>query len=535
MDLRDYVSVLRKRWVVVALAVAVGLLAALGVNVLTTPVYTAATQLYVSVPAASTTADLLQGSSFTRQQVASYTKLVTTPTVLGPVIDDLALDMRADDLAQRVEVDSPLNSSLINIRVSDESPAVAAALANAISEQFRTVVVDIERPDGGGASTVKLTIVRDAAAPSAPSAPNTRLVLLLGFVGGLVVGVAAALVREVLDTRIRDEAGVAQVTDSAVIGVIVYDEDAASKPLIVQSDPHSPRAEAFRRLRTNVQFLDVADRPSSIVVTSSLPGEGKSTTTINLAIALADAGTRVALVDADLRRPSVARYLGIEGDVGLTTVLIGRATLEDVVQPFGNGFLDVLPAGQIPPNPSELLGSKAMTALLARLVSQYDVVLLDAPPLLPVTDAAVLSRSAGGAIVLVGAGVVTRGQLAESMGALSKVDAHVLGVVVNREPRRQGESSYRYYRYGAPEPVTDRGRAGRRSGGVGSRWPGRQATDGAGGAQGEAPAPSSGAPGPVTAPDPAGGVAVPWEPVLTVDAGAEAEQREVRPHHARRR
>jgi capsular exopolysaccharide synthesis family protein len=535
MDLRDYVAVLRKRWVVVAAAVALGLLTAVGVNVFTTPVYSASTQLYVSVPTAGTTADLLQGSSFTRQQVTSYTRLVTTPGVLGPVIDDLALDMRADDLAQRVEADSPLNSSLINIRVTDESPAVAAALANAISEQFRSMVVDIEQPTDGAPASVKLTIVRDAAAPTAPSAPNTRLLVILGLVGGLVLGVAAALVREVLDTRIRDEGGVAQVTDSAVIGVIVYDDDASTKPLIVQSDPHSPRAEAFRRLRTNVQFLDVADRPSSIVVTSSLPGEGKSTTTINLAIALADAGTRVALVDADLRRPSVARYLGIEGEVGLTTVLIGRATLEDVVQPFGNGFLDVLPAGQIPPNPSELLGSKAMTGLLARLVSQYDVVLLDAPPLLPVTDAAVLSRSAGGAIVLVGAGVVTRGQLAESMGALQKVDAHVLGVVVNREPRRQGESSYRYYRYGDPEGAAGPG-AGRRAASGGGTWPRRTTSVGAGGTQGEAPASSAAAPGPATTPDPAGEVAAPWAAAAApLDAELGGVGHDVRPHHARRR
>ncbi len=447
MELRDYLLILRKHWISIAVLGVLGFCGAFGASSLTTPMYTASTQLYVSVQGGTTTSELLQGSSFTRQQVASYTRLVTTPLVLGPVIDELSLDTRADALAGRVVSDSPLNSSLIDIRVSDPSPAMAAAVANAVAAEFRDVVSDLEQPTDGGPSNVKLTVVRTASAPTAPSEPNTRLNLALGLAAGLSLGVLIAVLRELLDNRVRSEATVEQITGASVIGAIVFDGDAGAHPLIVQSDPHSPRAEAFRRLRTNVQFLDVADRPSSILVTSSVPGEGKSTTTINLAITLADAGTRTVLVDADLRRPAVARYLGIEGSVGLTTVLIGQAQYKDVIQPFGNGFLDVLPSGQVPPNPSELLGSSAMSKLLETLTAEYDVVLVDTPPLLPVTDAAVLSRVAGGVIVLVGAGVVTRGQLTEALGNLETVDAHVLGVVVNREPRRQDGGAYSYYRY----------------------------------------------------------------------------------------
>ena len=183
-----------------------------------------------------------------------------------------------------------------------------------------------------------------------------------------------------------------------------------------------------------------------MVVTSSLPGEGKSTTTINLAIALADAGSRVALVDADLRRPSVSKYLGIEGKVGLTTVLIGRATLDDVVQPWGNGKLHVLPSGQIPPNPSELLGSKAMAQVLTQLAAKYDVVLIDTPPLLPVTDAAILARLTSGALVVVSADKLHRNQLRESLGSLETVGARILGIVLNRVARKPSDA-YTYYDY----------------------------------------------------------------------------------------
>ena len=186
------------------------------------------------------------------------------------------------------------------------------------------------------------------------------------------------------------------------------------------------------------------------MISSSIPGEGKSTIAINLAVSLADAGARVILVDADLRRPSIAEYVGIEGGVGLTTVLIGRAEVEDVVQPLGKTSLDLLPAGQIPPNPSELLGSMAMAELLERLSASYDMVLLDSPPLLPVTDAVVLSNLAGGALVVVGVDRIHRPQLQQSLESLETAGAHLFGIVMNKIARREAaayayDSSYTSY------------------------------------------------------------------------------------------
>lgn len=467
MELQDYLAVVRKRWVSIVVLTMLALSAAVAASVLTTPLYVATTQVFVSVQGGSSTTELLQGSNFTRQQVTSYTNLATSPLVLGPVIDDMGLDMRAESLATRVTAASPLNTSLINLSVTNENPAIAAALADAIAAEFTDVISELETPAAGGPSAVKISVVRDASAPTAPSSPNLKLNVALGLLVGLALGVGVAILREVLDTRVRDEADIAKVTATSVIGTIGYDEDAPKHPLIVQSSPHSHRAEAFRRLRTNLQFLDIADRPQSIVVTSSLPGEGKSTTTINTAISLADAGSRVALIDADLRRPSVARYMGLEGGAGLTTVLIGKASVEDVIQPWGNGYLHVLPAGQIPPNPSELLGSQAMATLLDKLTKTYDIVLVDTAPLLPVTDAAILSKLTGGALVVVGANKLHRNQLAESLGALETVGARVLGVVLNQQIRKQGDA-YSYYDYashsetGVPAPAPS-GRRGSRA------------------------------------------------------------------------
>jgi polysaccharide biosynthesis transport protein len=255
------------------------------------------------------------------------------------------------------------------------------------------------------------------------------------------------VLRETLDTTIKSTADLNAVSKASFLGGIVFDADVPKRPLITHADPQSRRAESFRHLRTNLQFVDVANRSRSFVITSSVGGEGKSTTSANLALALAATGSRVALVEGDLRRPKVADYLGLERAVGLTTVLIGQATVTDVIQSWGNGQLHVLPAGRVPPNPSELLGSQAMQNVIRELEAKYDYVLIDAPPLLPVTDATVLSRIAGGAIVVVGSGKIRRDQLRRSLETLAAVDAPVHGLILNFLPTK-GPDAYTYYAYG---------------------------------------------------------------------------------------
>ncbi|MBD7917217.1 polysaccharide biosynthesis tyrosine autokinase [Cellulomonas sp. Sa3CUA2] len=458
MELRDYWALLRRSWPAIVVVAVLGGLGGLGVSALTTPTYAASAQIYVSVATGDSTSDLLQGSSFTRQQVVSYANLVDSPLVLRPVIDDLALDTRVDTLGESIVAESPLNSSLINITVRNESPAIAAAIANAVASEFSTVVSELDRPEGSESSSVKMTTVREAVSPESPATPRTKINAALGVILGAALVVVIGVLRQVLNTRVRNESDIAKVTDIAVVGAIPLDEDAVKRPLILQADPRSPRSEAFRRLRTNVQFLGAGGGPALFAVTSSVPGEGKTSTIVNLGIALADAGQRVMLIDCDLRRPAVARYLGIEGSVGLTTVLIGQATAREVVQPWGNGRLDVLPSGEIPPNPSELLGSPRMQALLRELSSAYDVVLLDTPPLLPVTDAAILSRLVGGVLMVARAGRVHRNELQQALTSLAAVDASVRGVVLNGQSIKDS-GAYVYYGYRASDSVPIRAAA----------------------------------------------------------------------------
>ena len=446
MELSDYIRVLRKNWLIIVVVTLVGLGAAAGYSLTRTPLYESQSTVFVSTQAGGTLQDLTQGNSFTQARVTTYTNLVRTPAVLDPAISELGLPMTAAQLAGDVSASNTADTTLITISAKDADPEVAAAIANAVAASLAGAVADLESTDVA-TSPIKLTPVQQALPNNTPVSPNVPLNLALGVLVGLAIGIAIAAIRTVLDTKVRSTRDITQITDRPIIGAIPYDPKAPDRPIILQADPQNGRSEAFRSLRTNLQFLDM-DGGHTFVVTSSIPSEGKSTTTINLAVALADAGIRVALIDTDLRKPRVAEYLGIEGGVGLTDVLIGRAKLGDVMLPWGRRPLFVLPAGKVPPNPSELLGSRQMSQLLEVIGADFDVVLLDAPPLLPVTDAAILAKSTSGALVVAAAGRVTTGQFTGAITALDTVDARVAGIVLSMVPTR-GPDAYGYgYGYG---------------------------------------------------------------------------------------
>ena len=266
-----------------------------------------------------------------------------------------------------------------------------------------------------------------------------------------MLGLGYALLRSQLDRRVREPEVIERDFGVTVAGAIPETTALVRKqgglvPLVVTSsgkvnDPvHS--AESFLKLRTNLQFMDIDNPPRVIVVTSPLPGDGKSTVAMNLAAALSMSDRRVVLIDGDLRRPVLAESFGLIEGLGLTDVLIGSVQFEEVVQQVGGlPNLSVLAAGRVPPNPSEMLGSKAMRRLLERLAEDYTVI-VDAPPLLPVTDAAVLTASADGALVVVSAGQTLDTQLRDALTNLQAVNGHTLGVVLNRVSPKSSNAGY---------------------------------------------------------------------------------------------
>ena len=458
MDLRDYVRLLRRRWRLIAVCVLLSLSAAIGATVTATKVYTANAQMFVSAQQPSTDiSSAYTGSLFTQQRVKSYVSLISTPRIATLVDTDLQTSRSA---VGEISASAPLDTVLIDVSVKDRDPARARDIANSVGRVFPRLVNEIEKPTRGGVSPVRVSVVQQAQLPTAPTSPRPGLNLALGLLVGLALGVGGAVMRETLDTTVKGLEDARELLGAPMLGAISYDSDAARKPLVVVHSPNSVRSEAFRQLRTNLQFVDIEHSLHSVVVTSSVPGEGKTTTTCNLAIMLAQAGLKVILVEGDLRRPRLADYMGIEGAVGLTSVLLGLSPLQDVLQPWGDRNLRVLASGPLPPNPSELLGSHGMQDLLRELEKQADIVVIDAPPLLPVTDAAVLGTLTSGLVMLIRSGSTRREQVARAVSTINAAGATLLGGVLNMVPTR-GPDSYEYgYGYGN-QPSKGTGRLAR--------------------------------------------------------------------------
>jgi succinoglycan biosynthesis transport protein ExoP len=255
-----------------------------------------------------------------------------------------------------------------------------------------------------------------------------------GAAVGLVLALAVVVVRTRLDRSVRNDEDVRDATGTEVVGRVHEDRHAFKRGAVRTSDISSSTAESYRAVGAFLRYAPLEHRPQVVTVTSALAGEGKSTVAVNLALSLARSGSRVVLVDANLARPRLARYLEVADGVGLVDVLTGSVPLDQAVQQWQDSALAVLPAGPMPRNPSELLGSGQMRALLKSLRGTHDFVIVDAPPVLPVADGAVLAALADGCLLVTRSGKTRREQLADTAAAIQRISGRVLGVVVNRVP-----------------------------------------------------------------------------------------------------
>ena len=452
MNLQDLVRLLRARWLIVFIVALAGVLGAVALSLATTPLYQASTRLYVSTSAGSSLSDLYQGNRLSQDRVLSYAKLLTGETLAQRTIDKLGLDMSAGELQEHITASAEPSTVLLNVEVLDASAVRARDIANTLSDEFVVLARELETPEEGTRPDALVVVEHRASIPESPVVPKTMRNIALGLALGVLLGVGLAVVRNLLDNTVKDRETLDEITGAGTVGTIPLDKERRSNPAISFDKDNSAIAEAFRKLRTNLQFLAVDNPPRVIVVTSSMPAEGKTTTAINIALALAEAEHNVVLVDGDMRRPMVHNYLDLLAPVGFSTVLSGGATLDESLQKTSFPGLTVLTSGAIPPNPSELLGSLAAKKLLSELRGQFDYVIIDSTPLLAVTDAALLAASADGVLIIARFGQTKRDQLSHAVGNLEDVGASVLGAVFAMTPRR-GNASYGYgYGYYGEEP-----------------------------------------------------------------------------------
>jgi capsular exopolysaccharide synthesis family protein len=417
---------------------------------LTTPLYEAKTRLFVSTTAGGSASDVYNGNLSSQDRVLSYTKLITGETLAQRTIDKLHLDMSADALQKRVIASSAPNTVLIDVAVRDPSPVRARDIADALSDEFVVMVSELETPPNGDTPNARVVVEQHASIRTEPVIPKTTRDVALGLALGVLLGIGFALLRDRFDNTVKDQQILEQITGAGLVANIPVDKHRKTDPAISFADDRSAIAEAFREFRTNLQFLEVDDPPRLLVVTSSVPSEGKSTTAINIALALAEAEHNVVLVDGDMRRPKLADYLDLIGSVGFSTVLSGGAALHEVLQKTKFPGLTVLTSGALPPNPSELLGSLATKKVLSDLRSGFDYVIVDSSPLLPVTDAAILAAASDGVLVIGRFAKTKREQLAHAVGNLRNVEARILGAVFTMTPARRN-ASYKYGYYGYAE------------------------------------------------------------------------------------
>lgn len=433
MEIREYWRILRSGWWLVALLTVLGVAAGFVYSLVSTPQYQACARLFVTTEGGSSVGEAYQNNLFSQERVSSYAGLATSTQVAQRAVQQLQLPLSANDLRARITATPIEKTVLLDLCGTDSDPEVARALTNAVAGQLTQVVQELETSQRGGSPAAGATIVDQADVPGDPSGLGLITTLVLGGVAGFVLGVLAALARGIADRSIRNRPRAEEISGKAVLGGLPADPERSKTPVA----SFSKMGEPLRTLRTNIRFLGGGTPPRVITVTSPAAEEGRTSTAIDLAAVMAEAGHRVLLVDGDIRTAALADRLGISQVAGLSTVLSGEHKIDDAVHRDVVDGVSVLPAGPVPPNPSELLGSDRAQLLLESLRGDYRYIVIDTPPLLGVSDGAILTALADGALVLARVERTTRDQLRKAIKVLDGVGGKVLGVVTTFEQHRR--------------------------------------------------------------------------------------------------
>ena len=453
--------ILRNHWLAVTAFVLLCAMAAFGWSSAQPKFYAASSSGFVTSGSGGDAGLDNLNDVLSKSRAASYVVLAKDRATASLVIDDLGLDASPESLVGQIEAAQTPDTVIIQITARASTPEDAQGLADAWVGALAERVSEVESGNSGTSNQgMRIEVSESAQLPTSPVSPQVERNVLLGAVLGALLGLGYAVARSMLDRRIRSADSVESRTGVAVVGSIPDVGKMRGVFVAKGSGQAALAAEGVRRLRTNLAYMDVDNPPRAIVITSPKEGDGKSTVAANLAAAIALSGQAVTLVDADLRRPTVAGLVDMDDTVGLTDVLTGRLPLADALQRHPDiESLAVLTSGSRPPNPSEILGSQAMRSLIKDL-SADGVVIIDAPPLLPVTDAAVVAQAADGAFVVVSAGRTLDTELDTALGHLKTVNARALGVILNRVSKKNvGAGNYGHYGYGVDTYVeSTRGR-----------------------------------------------------------------------------
>lgn len=459
MPFRLYLDLLRRRWAAVAVLTVIGAGLGVGLTLIQTPVYRASAELYVSLGGSITANEFVAGSTFARQQVRSYAGLVTAPIVLDPVIDELDLDTSARTLGGRITAQSPEGTSLIELVVSASTADEAAQVANAAAAQAALTLPGLEAPGPGASSDVRITVVREAVAPEAPAAPRPLVTVATGTAVGLLAGLVLAVLLETADRTVRGR-DVASAAGLPLLAEVPRARRGDSRLPLSHRRGLDPGAEAIRGLRAALVERRGGDQGAMVVLVTSVgPGGGRPDVSLELAVACADAGARVLVVDTDVREAAVSALVGAAHGQGLAEVVTARVDWRTAVRPWARDAVHVLVAGARVQNPGLVVDSPVIDELLREWSGAYEVVILDVASALLAPDALTLGSKGVEAVVVVEAGLVDQPAVDQALERLAVASVPVVGLVLTGS---SGRSRWAQDALGRPTAGRSAGRTGSR-------------------------------------------------------------------------
>ncbi|HVL80109.1 MAG TPA: polysaccharide biosynthesis tyrosine autokinase [Actinomycetota bacterium] len=445
VDLREYIRILKRHWWILLLTLVVSLGASIGMTSRMTPVYEARARLFVGQSAIDS-ASLPFATQLTHTSLAlvkSYAEAIKTRPIADDVAERLGLTVFPDELLENLSATPVADTQIIRLTYRDPDPRLSERVVNAFATSF-VETIEAEASRSGSARGVELSVLEPAVLPTAPVSPQPLRNHALATVLGLMLGAGIILLAAQLDRSVKERSDAEDATGSPVLGIVPR-----VKPKRGQSEEAAfgPAIEAYGLLRSSLQYLSVDGRMKVLLVTSAAKGEGKTTTAMNLARACAAAGKRTVLVGADLRRPSGPFARPMSGN-NLTAYLTGHTGLKGLVRRSEIANLYMVAPGPTPIQPAELLAGDRMRDLLASLKRKADLVVIDSPPLLAVSDSAAVASLVDGVLLVARAGKTTKDSLRETVRVLQAVGASVVGVVLNGASR-SSSSGYGYgYGYG---------------------------------------------------------------------------------------
>jgi capsular exopolysaccharide synthesis family protein len=474
MSLRELVFFLRVNLLYFCLTIFLGLSGAMLINNSSEIEFTAEAAIFIATPAALDAGAALAspsgndainglavGSSFSLQRVTSYASIIKQSETLESVIERLNLAYNVEELSRKISTSVVPETVLINIKVVDGDPKIAAEIANTVADEFAVTAQSLEISGIaaliGNQEPVKITTVQTASVPTIPTSPKKTRNYFLGIIAGLILALGIINLRGFFDRKVKNEKHLGNIP---LIGTIRFDNQVSEHPILNRDEPYSERAESFRTLRTNIEYLRDGRKNLVLAITSSVPQEGKSTTCSNLAVSFADAGIRTLLIEGDMRRPSVGSYFSRSGEkiaekgIGLSELLsrpmsFSRSSLGRFVHVLRDGKLSIILSGAIPPNPAELLSTSRIEKLIGYARKNYELTIVDCPPSLAVTDAGLIAKHADVVILVIFAGNTTIEQFEIAKRTFANIGLGFSGAILNKIPKISRKSAEYGYYYGS--------------------------------------------------------------------------------------